>query len=193
MKILQLEKINKMYFSIEDIARALDVAIPSAKVSASRYCAKGYILRVKRGIYILKSRWENLTEKEIFTVANILQVPSYISLTTALSYHGVSTQLQQGYVESIALKRTKSFEIDGGFFTYTRIGKGLYTGFSRIQGFFIASPEKAFLDAVYLELLGKYAFDISSIDKRKLDPGELSKLVKIFPDNVKKKVKKWIS
>jgi hypothetical protein len=193
MKISQLDKINKLYFTVEDLARVLEVTIPSARVSAVRYCSKGYIIRVKRGIYVLASRWKNLTEKEVFTLANLIQVPSYISLTTALSYYGASSQIQQGYIESISLKRTKSLEVGEVFFNYTRIGKGLYKGFYRKDGFFIASAEKAFLDALYLSSLGKYSLDTAAIDRRKINSAQLLKQVKIFPNNVKKEVKKWIS
>ncbi|MDD4013004.1 MAG: hypothetical protein PHW14_02270 [Candidatus Omnitrophica bacterium] len=193
MKIAKLDEISKIYFTTNDIAKALEIGPSSAKVSANRYCAKGYILRVKRGMYILKSRWETLSEKDLFALANVLQVPSYISLTTALSYHGVTTQLQQGYIESIALKRTKSVEIKDIYFGYTRIGKSLYHGFSRQDGFFIASPEKAFLDALYLSIFAKYAFDTSSIEKGKLNPGKLHKLSKDLPERVRKEVKTWIS
>ena len=193
MKIFKLDKINKLYFTIQDIARALGVSESSAKVSAARYYAGGNILRVKRGIYVLASRWKTLTENEIFTLANIIQVPSYISLTTALSYYGVSTQLQQGYVESISLKRTKSVAVSEIFFSYTRIGADLYRGFSLKEGFFIASPEKAFLDALYLSMLGKYALDMSSVERRKLSAAKLLNEVKVFPEKVKKEVKKWIS
>lgn len=193
MKIFELDKINKLYFTVQDIARVLGISVSSAKVSAARYCAKGSILRVKRGIYVLPGRWKTLTEKEIFTLANIIQVPSYISLTTALSYYGASTQLQQGYIESISLKRTKSAVVGEIFFGYTRIGVSLYKGFSLKEGFFIASPEKAFLDALYLSMLGKYALDMSSVDRRKLSVPKLLNEVKVFPENVKKEVKKWIS
>ena len=193
MKIAKLEEINKLYFTVDDLARALCITVSSAKVSASRYFSAGYILRIKRGAYVLKSRWNNLTEPEIFTLANMIQVPSYISLLTALSYYGVTTQLQQGYIESISLKRTKSTETGGIFFSYTRIGKKLYRGFSRKEGVFIASPEKAFLDVLYLSLLGKYSFDTASIDKRKLNADEIKRLVGFFPKKVKNEVKRWMS
>ena len=193
MKIFELEKINKLYFTVQDLARVLGIAVSSAKVSAARYCAKGNILRVKKGVYVLGSRWKSLAEKEIFILANIIQVPSYVSLATALSYYGASTQLQQGYIESIALKRTKSVTAGDVFFSYTRISKDLYEGFVRKEGFFIASPEKALLDALYLSSLGKYNLDLSSLDKRKIDRDELLKLAGVFPEKVKKEVKKWIS
>ena len=193
MNIQKLEQINKPYFTNADIARVLGITMRSANVSATRYCEQGYIIRVKRGLYVLKNIWKNLGEKDLFSLANILQVPSYISLGSALSYYGITTQLQQGYIESIALKRTKSVNIVDTSFTYTRIGKELYSGFIREQDFFIALPEKAFLDTLYLSIMGRYSFDISAIDKGKLDHANLEKLGKLYSIKVRREVDKWIS
>ena len=85
MKYLKLKDIRKLYFGYEDIAAALGVAIGSARVSASRYVTQGFLIRIKRNIYILKERWDALTTEEIFSLSNLIQVPSYISLMTALS------------------------------------------------------------------------------------------------------------
>ncbi len=40
--------------------------------------------------------------------------------------------------------------IKGSIFNYSRIRPNLYFGFVKKDGFFIAGPEKAFLDALYL-------------------------------------------
>jgi predicted transcriptional regulator of viral defense system len=193
MNITNLEKINKLYFTTADVARALGITLRSANVSASRYCGKGYIVRVKKGVYVLKSKWETLSEEEVFILANILQTPSYISLGTALSYYGITTQLQQGYIESIALKRTKTVEIGDISFTFTRTGKNLYYGFTRDKGVFMALPEKAFLDVLYLSMMGRYSFDASSIDRGKLRSKNIKKLWKPYPEKVKREAEKWIS
>jgi predicted transcriptional regulator of viral defense system len=193
MNIANLDKITKLYFTTGDIARALGISPGSANVTAVRYCKKGYIVRIKRGFYVLKTKWENLQEKDIFSIANILQVPSYISLVTALSYYGITTQLQQGYIESIALKRTKSVNIKETAFTYTRIADKLYYGFTREKDVFIASPEKAFLDAFYLSGMGKYSFDMNSIDKSKLDREKIEKFSEDFPGRIAREAQKWIS
>ena len=193
MNISRLDKIAKLYFTTADIARALGITPKSANVTATRYYNGGYIVRIKRGLYVLKSKWENLREEDLFSVANILQVPSYISLVTALSYYGITTQLQQGYIESIALKRTKSANIKEITFTYTRIANKLYCGFTREKGIFIAKPEKAFLDAFYLSSMGKYSFDMYSIDKGKLDLANIRKFYKNFPEKIMREAEKWIS
>jgi hypothetical protein len=49
------------------------------------------------------------------------------------------------------------------------------------KGVFIATPEKALLDAIYLMSYGRYALDLSAIDPKKFDGDELMRLSKEFP------------
>jgi predicted transcriptional regulator of viral defense system len=181
MKFLQLQNIEKLYFGHEDIARALGITLQSAKVTANRYIKHGLLLRLKRNMYVLRDKWASIDREEEFLLANIIQVPSYISLMTALDYYEITTQIQRDFIESVAIKRTKGVEIKQKFFNYTKINTELYSGFSRTRDFFIAFPEKAFLDAVYLMSFGRYSFDIPSIDFGKLDREKVEYMARLFP------------
>jgi len=181
MKFLQLQNIKKLYFGYEDIARALGITLQSAKVTANRYIKQGLLIRLKRNIYILKEKWVSIDREQEFLLANIIQVPSYISLMTALDYYEITTQVQRDFIESVAVKRTKGVEIKHIFLNYTKINTDLYSDFSRIRGFFIAAPEKAFLDAVYLMSFGRYNFDIPSIDFSKLNREKIEYMARLFP------------
>ena len=181
MKFLQLQNIEKLYFGHEDIARVLGITLQSAKVTANRYIKYGLLVRLKRNIYVLKEKWTSIDREQEFLLANIIQVPSYISLMTALDYYEITTQVQQDFIESVAVKRTKGVEIDQKYFNFTKINTDLYSGFSRTRGFFIAAPEKAFLDAVYLMSFGRYSFDIPSIDFSKLNLEKIGYMGRLFP------------
>lgn len=187
----KLKKIRKLYFGYEDIARALGVTANSAMVSASRYVAGGFLVRLKRNLYLLRERWEALTVEETFSLANLIEVPSYISLMTALSYYEITTQIQRDFIESLAIKRTKKIEISGKTFSFTRMDKALYFGFVRDNGFFIATPEKAFLDALYLTSFKKYRFDMTSVDFTKLDMKKIKIMIKLFPKKTQGALKKY--
>ena len=181
MRHFQLRDIKKLYFGYEDIARTLGISLDSAKITAHRYVKHGMTIRVKRNIYVLKERWENFDREQKFLIANIFQVPSYISLMTALDYYEITTQMQRDFIESIVIKRTVTKEIEETVFNYTKISTDIYGGFLKKQGFFIAEPEKAFLDAVYLMSFGRYDLDIPSIDFGKLDIEKINRLVKSYP------------
>jgi len=173
-----LRKIRKIFFSYTDVAEILKVSEDSAKVYCNRFIKQNLIIRPKRGFYILREKWENITLKQLMELANLLQVPSYISLTTALIYYGITSQVQQNFIESISVMRTKEIDVESTVFKYFKIKRNLYSGFNKVENLFIAMPEKALLDALYLNVLGKYRLDLNSIDFNKFDKEKLNYLLK---------------
>ena len=169
LKALKLNRTNQLILSTSDISRILGISIESSRVTASRYVSKGLLVRLKRDMYIPMERFRILEVRDQFRIANLLQTPSYVSLTTALSYWGISTQQQQNFVESIALKRTKTVVTDSHTFTYSLIKEACYNGFEQKEDFFIATAEKAMADCVYLTSLGRYTLDIHAIDFSRID------------------------
>jgi len=176
---------DRIYFSASDLAQVLKIKPQSAKMLASRYAQKGLLIRLKKDFYILKERWLNLTTIEFFQIANLLQVPSYISLMTALNYYEITTQMPRDYIESIAVKRTLKRNINNKNFTYYKLKKTYFSGFTRQGNFFIAQKEKAFIDAVYLYSFGKYRIDLASLDLSKLDLNRIKKMMKNYPTKTK--------
>ena len=181
MKLKELRKINKLYFGYEEVARILGIAEASARVSASRYVKQGLLIRLKKNMYVLEETWDKIDRKEKFQLANLGQTPSYISLTTALDYYELTTQVQRDFFESVAVKRSKEVHLNGTVFRYSKLSKSLYFGFKKEQDFFIATPEKALLDAVYLLSFGRYALDIAALDTEKFDHEEMENLSGKFP------------
>ena len=191
MKSLKLYNINKLYFGYEDIARILDIGDASAKVTASRYVKQGILIRIKRNMYMMRDVWRRAELEQKFELANLGQTPSYISLMTALAYYEITTQMQRDYFESIALKRTKEINIDDCLFRYVKVNKELYFGFKKEKNFFMATPEKALVDAFYLMSYGRYALDISSLSDEKLDRKEVGRISNYFPLKTRKILKKY--
>jgi predicted transcriptional regulator of viral defense system len=180
---------DKIYFSITDLVSILDIKPESAKVLASRYTKKGIFFRLKKDFYVLAQNWQNYTNDQYLKIANLLQVPSYISFMTALNYYEVTTQVQRNFFESAAQKRTISFDIKGTIFIYYKLKRQLYFDFSRMDNIFISTKEKAFIDAIYLFSFGKYKIDFDSLDLTKLDKQIIKKIIKVYPEKTKKIVK----
>lgn len=191
MKPLELKKINKFCFGYEDIARALGISLDSAKVTASRYTKQGILLRFKKNLYLLKETWDKASREEKFSLANLGQVPSYISFMTALDYYEITTQVQRDFIESAAVKRSKEIHLDGTVFRYVKLAQDLYNNFKKEKGFFIATPEKALLDSFYLMSFGRYSLDLSSLDETKLNQQEIKRLSRQYPLKTKKILKKY--
>lgn len=191
MKHLRLNNISKFYFGYEDIAKALGISAGSAKVTAGRYVKQGILVRVKRNMYVLRSTWKAAGREEKFLLANLGQVPSYISLMSALDYYEITTQVQRNFFESSAIKRTKEIEIDGSIFKYVKINSAYYFSFKKEKDFFIATPEKALVDAFYLMSYGRYALDISALSEEKLDRKEIRRISDVFPLKTRSILKKY--
>lgn len=117
-----------------------------------RYFTKtGKLQRLRHGIYA-KISFDPLE------LVNKLYTPSYISLETVLQKAGVTFQ----YYERIFAVSYLTREIRVGDITiqYRRIDRSVLTnteGVIRTPGYFIASPERAFLDAV--AIYKNYFFD----------------------------------
>jgi predicted transcriptional regulator of viral defense system len=178
------------YFTLDDVAQAFGLQADSARVFCSRYVKQGLLVRLRNNLYSTTWKWENLTRNDLFVIANILQVPSYISLMTALAYYEVTTQAQQNYQESICLKRTMVYNVRQAVFSYVKMQRPYYNGFVKTDGVFIATKEKAFMDAAYLYSFGKYRFDADSLDFKKLDFNTLKSMVKNYPQKTKDTVKR---
>ncbi|MEX1014886.1 MAG: hypothetical protein WDZ80_07050 [Candidatus Paceibacterota bacterium] len=156
----------------EDISRMLSISKNSAIVTANRYVKAGLLSKLKRNIFLIASKEKALSEENLFEIANYLQVPSYVSFGSALSYYDLSTQQQRFFVESAGLKRTASYHTDQLSFTYTKLKKDFYSGFIRKENRFIATPEKALADVIYMVSIGRYSCDFDAINFKKID-GEI--------------------
>ena len=179
MRAIELNNINKLIISIEDIAKVLSINKESAKVTANRYVKNRSILRIKKNFYIAINKYENLNEKELFKIANAIQVPSYISLASALTYYNISTQQLRGIIESVTTKKTNSVKVKEFRFNFILIKKNLYTGFILEDDIFIALPEKALADIVYLSSLGRYSCDFEAIDFNKLNKNKVTEYIRV--------------
>jgi predicted transcriptional regulator of viral defense system len=189
--IARLQELSrKPYFTLGDVAQNFSLQSASVRVLCSRYVQQGLLVRFKNNIYTTAWKWEGLTRQDLFKIANVLQVPSYISLMTALAYYDVTTQAQNNYQESVCLKRSIVYNVREAVFSYVKLQNQYYGDFIKKDGVFIATKEKAFLDAAYLFSFGKYKFDVASLDMKKLELKKLKSLLKVYPEKTKETVKR---
>jgi predicted transcriptional regulator of viral defense system len=187
MKYLELRALeSRLFFTSQDVANLLGIKPSSAIVLCARYVKNGLFIRLKKDFYVMKERWQRNFTSEYFQIANILQVPSYISLMTALSFYEVTTQVQREFFESVCIKRKAKYEVDGVLFNFYKLKRELYFDFIKQGDFFIATKEKALLDAIYLYSFGKYSFDVSSINMTKIDLKKIKKLQRKYPKRTKR-------
>lgn len=191
-KIEQL--IQKTYFTTLDIVNLFNINHNYAKLLCSRYVKRGIFIRLKSGLYTTRVRWNFNTQKDFLSIASMLQVPSYVSLMTALAYYEITTQILQNFYESVCTKRSINIRIENTEFRYYKINKAFFGGFKKIDDYFVAEPEKAFIDAIYLYSFGKYSIDISSLNFKKLNYLKIKDIISKYPNKTQKSFEKiWKS
>ncbi len=130
-----------------------DVSVTSVRRQLSRWVSKGKIIQLKRGLYAV-ARPYRAKEPHPFLIANMLKKASYISLQSALEYYGMIPEYVPT-VTSITTGRPGVIESMLGRFQYKHIKKDLFWGYNKTEvikdtNIFIAEPEKALLDLIYL-------------------------------------------
>jgi predicted transcriptional regulator of viral defense system len=122
------------------------------KVQISRWVGQHKLIQLKRGIYVLTEPYRKIEIFEPF-IASILKKPSYISMEKALEYHNLIPEAVTIYT-SVTTKRPGKIFSEIGIFDYRHIKTSLFWGYDSIsvhnQVAFIAFPEKALLDLIYL-------------------------------------------
>jgi len=77
---------------------------------------------------------------------------------------------------------------------FRQIKKSLFFGYERKSDIYIATPEKAFLDQLYMVKKGIATIPMNEIDLKKLSKNKIKKLLPSFPDNVRDFAENlWIS
>jgi predicted transcriptional regulator of viral defense system len=117
-----------------------------------RWSKKGLLIRLRQGYYTFP---EYKAKPDFpFYFANRIYRPSFISLHTALAFHGIIPEAIV-QITSITSMKTISFSNDFGEYIYKSIREDLMFGydlkpFADGRTLQIASPEKALLDLLYL-------------------------------------------
>ncbi|MHB1454642.1 MAG: type IV toxin-antitoxin system AbiEi family antitoxin domain-containing protein [Saccharofermentanales bacterium] len=120
----------------------------------ARWIASGEILRLKRNLFTFPEYLQNPDSAMFF--ANQIYQPSYVSLHTALHFHGVIPEEVVQFT-SVSTIKTAFFQNDFGSYTYHHISAKYMFGYDllRTEGqvpFVIrmATPEKAIIDLLHL-------------------------------------------
>jgi len=119
----------------------------------SRWHAAGKIVQLRRDVYALAPPWRRV-EPHPFLVAGELHRPSYVSLQSALAYHGLIPE-SAPVTTSVTTARPVTLGTALGRFAYRHVRAEAFFGFAsdlvwKDQRARIADAAKALLDLVYL-------------------------------------------
>jgi predicted transcriptional regulator of viral defense system len=135
------------------LLQAGDVSRRQLSTQLSRWVRSGRLIQLRRGVYAIAKPYRQV-EPHPFLVANALRKNSYISVQSALAFHGLIPE----YVPvctSVTSGRSETLENPLGTYIYKRAKPDYLFGFQQIevtanQFAFVAMAEKALLDLVYL-------------------------------------------
>ena len=119
-----------------------------------RAIAGGEIIHIRRGLYCLAPKYQK-KKINLYALAQNIYGPSYISLESALSWHGWIPEAVYT-VTSASSGKSKEFKTPLGAFGYSCVPQEIfYTGVERLADeagnvFLMASPMKALADYVYV-------------------------------------------
>jgi predicted transcriptional regulator of viral defense system len=134
-------------FSIKDIEK---VGLSFHKQRLSEWQKKDYVKKICKGFYIFSDL--GIDEPTLFTIANGVYEPSYISLEMALSIYGLIPEAVYG-VTSVTSKRSKNLNTPVGDFMYRHVQPQLMFGYELREHnghhYQIAEVEKAILDYLH--------------------------------------------
>jgi len=177
--IKEIKKFDRDFFTIEDLEKITGFKRNYLYLQLSRWVKTGVLERISGGVYIVSG-----TNIEIEKVASFLYPPNYLSFESALASYGILNLVP--YTLTFATtRRTKTYKIEGREVLFRQIKKSLFFGYREKKGAYIATPEKAFLDQLYMVKKGLATIPINEIDLKKLSKNKIKKLLPSFPDNVR--------
>lgn len=152
--------------------------------------SSGQVVRLQRGTYWNRARYPDLTLP--YLACHIKSAPSYISCEWALHTRGVL--LQRPYTCTVvtlstAVGKKREVRLMGETIEFSHIAESLFWGYEPIQGYFMATAEKAYLDTLYYR---RDPEGWGELEKDVLDIQALLLMAEKFPKRILSKITSMI-
>ena len=143
----KLVALNQSVFTTRDVAACLNTTGSHASLMLRRLSKSGHIVALMRGLWAFPDKVDTLALPSLLTTP----FPSYVSLQSALYYHGMVSQIPS-ITYSVSIARTKLYRTALGDVSVHHVDPSFFFGFERsdTEPIWMAIPEKALLDVLYL-------------------------------------------
>lgn len=158
---LRAHKISVL--SVYDAAKITSMPV----AYASKFLARDrYLRRAERGVYYTKDANE-------YEAASRILFPSYVSLVSALRFHNLTEQIPRR-IYVVGMRQHKAIaDLNGYIVEFSKAKRQLMYGYSKVDGVFVADPEKAVIDMLYFNRFVEYAKE--AVESGKLDRAKLER------------------
>lgn len=149
MQLIEVERrilaLQQPVIQTRDVSACLNIPNAHASKILNRLVKAGRFVRLMRGKWATTNQIDPLILPEYLTAP----FPSYVSLQTALFYHGFISQIPQT-IYAVSLARTRQYSSDFGTISIHHLQPDFFFGFEKIGKINMATPEKALIDVLYL-------------------------------------------
>lgn len=166
-------------FTSQDLATLFPGSEDRRYGLVKRALASGETIRIRRGLYCLAPQYQKRSVNH-YALAQHVYGPSYVSLESALSWHGWIPEGVEA-VTSASFKKSKEFTTPLGVFSYDRVPqKVFYAEVERLTDasgnvFLMATPLKALADYVYVRTRDWTGID-PVVGSLRIEPEEFEQL-----------------
>ena len=156
-----------------------DIKPAYARRQLSEWVKTGKLWQLRRGLYMPAPPYQRVSPHP-FLVANRLAAGSYVSLQAALAYYNIIPE-HVAAVTSVTARRPGQWVTPAGVYIYRHLKSLFQFGYESLvvgegQTAFVATPEKALLDLVYLQPGADVAAFVSSLRLQNLERLDLARL-----------------
>ncbi len=152
MKIISAYKIIKnlgaTIFRTSDVAITMDVTNKQGYKVLKQLADEKLLLHLRRDLWAITEALDPLMLADYLTAP----LPAYISLQSALYYHGLISQIPS-VIYAVSIARTRVYKTPVASYSIHHISAELFAGFDIIgdKAIRIAQPEKALFDFFYFK------------------------------------------
>ena len=171
---------GKNFYTVSDLAKATGLAKPSLYVFLARWTKAGLLRRLGTGFYGLPD-----VAPDLERLGNEYCFPSYLSFESALARFGVLSQ--SPYVLSFATpRRSRRLKLSWIEIEYRQLRTELFFGYELENGVYVALPEKALCDQLYMKSLGRAELDVPSLNLSPIRKSVLAEFLQRFPERTRR-------
>ena len=160
-------------------------AVDRVRVQLSRWVRSGRVIRIHKGWYTLAEPYRRV-RIDMNVVASTIKRGSYVSLQSALAYHGMIPEYV-AETTAVTTGRPQTLDTPFGRISCRHIKRDAFFGYARAeagaQHAHVATPEKALLDLLYLTPASDdpdYVSELRLQDAERLDIDLMRRMAKRF-------------
>jgi predicted transcriptional regulator of viral defense system len=170
-----------------------DIDPSDVRRQLSRWVETGRLYQLRRGLYALAPPFQKIRPHP-FLVANRLVRGSYVSLQSALAHYGLIPEYVP-VTTSITTGRPGRWDTPLGSYEFRHVQPELLSGYRRTplgggQEAFLAAPEKALLDLIYLEPGAESPEYLTELRLQHLEALDLEELRRLATATAKPKLRR---